>query len=128
METQSNLVAHCGDSCADSLKAVKDSLYVLSGKWKLPLILTLSTGPQRFKDIQRSLGEITPKILSKELRELEMNAFVERKVFSTKPVTILYKITPYSRSLDNVLMALKDWGIQHRQRIMHQIPDAANDK
>jgi DNA-binding HxlR family transcriptional regulator len=74
-----------------------------------------------------SLGEITPKALSKELRELEMNAFVERKIFSTKPVTIRYAITPYSRSLDIVLTALRDWGLQHRQRIMHQIPDAAND-
>lgn len=98
--------------------AVKDALYVLSGKWKLPLILTLSVGPQRFNEIQRTLGDITPKILSKELRELEMNEFVTRRVYPTTPVTVTYELTPYSRSLDKVIEELRAWGMQHRQRIM----------
>jgi DNA-binding HxlR family transcriptional regulator len=99
--------------------AVKDALYVLNGKWKLPLILTLSSGPQRFKEIQRNLGDITPKILSKELKELELNEFVDRKVLPTTPVTVLYELTPYSQSLDRVLDELRDWGMQHRNRLMH---------
>ncbi len=123
METQTPEVTHSRQTCQASVLAVKDALYVLNGKWKLPLILSLSEGPQRFKDIQRTLGEITPKILSKELRELEMNQFVERKVLSTRPVTVLYALTPYSRSLDRVLEELRNWGLQHRQRIMH--PDAS---
>jgi DNA-binding HxlR family transcriptional regulator len=72
----------------------------------------------RFKDIQRALGEITPKILSKELKELELNEFVHRNVYATTPVTVTYQLTPYSRSLDKVLRELKDWGIQHRKRLV----------
>nr|WP_254659599.1 helix-turn-helix domain-containing protein [Mucilaginibacter sp. PPCGB 2223] len=97
---------------------MKDALYVLSGKWKFPLIIALSEGPQRFKDIQRALGDITPKILAKELKELEMNEFVERKVVSTRPVVVTYELTTYSRTLDSVLNELKKWGQQHRGRIV----------
>jgi len=109
---------HTPEACAASVMAVKDALYVLNGKWKLPLIVALSSGAMRFNDIQRALDGITPKILSKELRELELNEFVERKVFPTTPVSVLYELTPYSRSLDKVLEELKNWGTQHRQRIM----------
>ena len=124
MENPSERPAHRSEACEASVKAVKDALYVLSGKWKRPLILALSNGPLRFKEIERALGEITPKILSKELKELEVNAFVERKVFATTPVTVLYELTPYSRSLDKVLEELRNWGMQHRQRIMHPAPAA----
>ena len=106
------------EECTGGVAAIRDALYVLNGKWKLPLIFTLSEGPKRFKDIQRSLGDITPKILSKELKELELNEFVIRNVYSTTPVTVTYQITPYSRSLDKVLLELKHWGTNHRQRIV----------
>jgi DNA-binding HxlR family transcriptional regulator len=109
---------HSKKACAASVTGIRDALYVLNGKWKLPLIVTLSEGPMRFKDIQRSLGEITPKVLSKELKELELNEFIVRNVYSTTPVTVTYQLTPYSQSLDNVLHELRDWGIQHRQRIV----------
>ncbi len=120
METHAQST-HSQQACKASVLAVKDALYVLSGKWKLPLILALSTGPQRFKEIQRTLGDITPKILSKELKELEINEFVARKVFSSRPVSVLYELTPYSRSLDKVLEELRNWGSQHRERIMHPL-------
>jgi len=110
-------IANSHEECTASAAAVRDALYVLSGKWKLPLIITLSAGPMRFKDIQRSLGDITPKILSKELQDLELNEFVLRKVLPTKPVTITYELTPYSGSLDKVLDELRKWGLQHRKKI-----------
>ncbi len=109
----------CGENaCAAGVAGIRDALYVLNGKWKLPLIFTLTEGPKRFKDIQRSLGDITPKILSKELKELELNEFVIRTVYATTPVTVIYELTPYSKTLKNVLGELRDWGISHRQRIV----------
>lgn len=112
---------HTKESCSVSLNAVKDALYVLNGKWKLPLILSLQDGPKRFNEIQKSLGEITPKILSKELKDLELNEFVLRKVYSTTPVTVTYELTEYSDSLDKVINELRDWGMQHRERlVMHR--------
>lgn len=109
---------HTPQTCSVAALAIKDALYALSGKWKLPLIMTLTAGPKRFNDIQRALDGITPKILAKELRELELNEFIERKVVATTPVTVTYELTPYSRSLDKVMQELRDWGIQHRERII----------
>jgi len=109
---------HSPEACLASINAMKDALYVLNGKWKLPLIVALSNGPKRFNDIQRALGDITPKVLSKELRELELNEFVERKVFSTFPVTVTYELTPYSDTLGPIIEALSTWGAKHRQRIV----------
>jgi DNA-binding HxlR family transcriptional regulator len=119
METHFGNEAHSPEACNASVMAVKDALYVLNGKWKLPLIVALSNGAKRFNDIQRSLDGITPKILSKELRELEMNEFVTRTVFPTVPVSVMYELTPYSRSLDKVVTELKNWGMQHRERIVN---------
>jgi len=109
---------HTEETCKASIVAVRDTLYVLSGKWKLPIIIALSTGPKRFKELHRSLDEITPKILSKELKELEMNDFVTRTVYATSPVSVEYALTKYSESLNSVIEEMKNWGIQHRKRIM----------
>ncbi len=118
-EIEHEVISSCSkQNCPAGIAGIRDALYVLNGKWKLPLIFALSSGPMRFKDLQRSLGEITPKILSKELKELELNEFVIRNIYSTTPVTVTYQLTPYSQSLDKVLLELKDWGIQHRQRIV----------
>lgn len=123
MNTDTEIVAEIAhtwekSSCIVGVAGVRDALYVLNGKWKLPLIFTLSEGPLRFKEIQRSIGDITPKVLSKELKELELNEFVVRNVYSTTPVTVTYQLTPYSQSLDKVLLELRDWGMKHRQRIV----------
>jgi DNA-binding HxlR family transcriptional regulator len=107
------------ESCKQSIAAVRDTLYVLSGKWKLPIIIALSTGkPRRFKDMQRELQDITPKVLSKELKELELNEFVTRTVYATSPVTVEYELTPYSQSLNKIIEELRGWGLQHRKRLM----------
>jgi DNA-binding HxlR family transcriptional regulator len=110
---------HNAEACTQSIIAVRDTLYVLSGKWKLPIIIALSSGAKRFKDLQRSLEEITPKILSKELKELEMNEFVTRTVYATSPVTVEYALTKYSESLNNIIDEMRVWGLQHRKRIMN---------
>lgn len=109
---------HSGVECTQSLQAVQDALYVLNGKWKLPIIIALSNGPKRFRELQRLVTGITAKVLSKELKELEMNEFALRHVYATMPVTVEYELTEYSRSLDSVIRALRDWGIQHRARIL----------
>ena len=110
---------HSSEACKASISAVRDTLYVLSGKWKLPIIIALSSGPVRFKDLQRSLEDITPKILSKELKELELNEFVTRTVYATSPVTVVYALTKYSQSLNNIIAEMREWGFQHRKRLMN---------
>ena len=109
---------HNPETCKGPINSVKDALYVLSGKWKLLLMVALAQGPMRFKDLQRALIDITPKMLSKELRELELNDMIERKVFNTVPVTITYELTEYSDTVQPVIEALKNWGEQHRERLV----------
>lgn len=103
--------------CADSLKNVIDALYVLNGKWKLPLILSLVQSSKRFNEIQNEVAGISSKILAKELKHLELNDFITRNVYPTTPVTIIYEATDYSRSLQNVMRELSAWGGQHREKV-----------
>ncbi len=116
--TCAEVANHDKTACKASLNAVQDALYVLGGKWKLPIIIALQEGPSRFRDLQRLVDGITPKLLSKELKELEMNQFVVRKVYPTVPVLIEYELTEYSASLGPVVGALREWGMQHRARVM----------
>ena len=106
------------EACNGTINAVKDALYAINGKWKLLVIVALSEGPRRFKEIERAIEGITPKVLSKELRELELNEFVERKVVDAIPVQITYELTPYSDSLKEIIYALKIWGTQHKIYIL----------
>lgn len=108
---------HNPQECNKQLLAVRDALDILSGKWKLPIIIALRFGNYRFKELHREIG-ITPKMLSKELKELEMHQLVKRTVYDSTPVSVMYEATPYAASLEEVISSLRDWGAQHRKRIM----------
>jgi DNA-binding HxlR family transcriptional regulator len=104
--------------CKKNLLPVKDALDILSGKWKLPIIIALTFGNKRFKEMQREIEGITPKMLSKELKELELNQLVKRTVYDTLPVTVEYSLTTYGKSLHKVIEELRTWGLQHRKRLL----------
>lgn len=102
------------ETCRIAEMAIRDTLDVVGGKWKLILISILRDGALRFNELSREAG-ISPRILSKELTELQMNGLVERVVSDTKPVTVIYELTPYCKTLDEVLEAMKKWGVSHRE-------------
>lgn len=106
-----------GAHCDKAGMAIRDTLDVVGGKWKLVLIFILREGKMRFKELVRE-AEITPRILSKELKELEMNGLVTRTVCDTRPVTVEYELTSYSFTLTEVISAMHKWGTQHREKIM----------
>jgi DNA-binding HxlR family transcriptional regulator len=106
------------EQCSKTLLPVQDALDILSGKWKLPIIISLSFGKKRFKQIQREIEGITPKMLSKELKELEINELAERHVYDTSPVTVEYELTPYGKTLQPLISELYAWGNKHRKRII----------
>lgn len=106
------------EACRSHALPVKDTLDVISGKWKLPILGSLMFEKKRFKELERDIPNITPRMLSKELRELEMNQLIGRKVYSTIPPTVEYEITPYGLTLRKVLEAMAEWGTQHRKRII----------
>ena len=105
------------EECAGSLKNVLDALYVLNGKWKLALILSLVQSSKRFNEIQNEITGISSKILAKELKDLELNDFITRNVYPTTPVSIIYEATEYSQTLKNVISELSAWGEQHREKV-----------
>lgn len=105
------------EQCAGSLKYVLDALYVLNGKWKLALILCLVKSSKRFNEIQHEVTGISSKVLAKELKDLELNDFIIRKVYPTTPVSIIYEATEYSKTLKSVIAELSAWGEQHREKI-----------
>ena len=105
--------------CSRNFMAVQDALDIFSGKWKIHVLAVLIYFKEaRFKELQRIIGNISPKMLSKELKELEMNKLLTREVMDTRPVTVIYKITSYGETCNSVIIGLHDWGAQHRKKIM----------
>ncbi len=110
-----------GGQCAALLMAVGDALYSIGGKWKLRVIIGLYQGNKRFNELQRTVPGISSKVLSKELKELELNGFVKRIVFAdANPVMVEYELTDYSRTLKDVVNSLNDWGVMHRQTLRNK--------
>ena len=100
--------------------ALWDALDILNGKWKIAIMCSLNENKKRFKELQRDIGRITGKMLSKELKELEMNQLVSRRVLDTKPVTVEYELTVYGATLEKVIEELVNWGAKHRKRILRK--------
>ncbi|MFD2287858.1 winged helix-turn-helix transcriptional regulator [Pedobacter petrophilus] len=98
--------------------ALTDTLNVINGKWKLPIIASLLRDVVRFKDLLDRTEKITPRMLSKELKELEINGIVERKVFNQTPVLIEYRLTESGKHLTNVIDTMIDWGVMHRKYVV----------
>ena len=117
METMTNDAVLTKKECEGSLRNILDALYVISGKWKLALILSLVQSPKRFNELQQQVTGISAKILAKELKDLELNDFVTRTVYPTTPVSIIYEATGYSKTLKSVIGELSAWGELHREKI-----------
>lgn len=115
-----NAVIHNSKECNARMMPIRDAIDIISGKWKLPIILSLTWDTKRFKEIQRDVGNITAKMLSKELKDLEINELVKRTVYDTVPVTVEYTLTAYGKTLKPVIRELYDWGVSHRKRILRK--------
>lgn len=110
-----SLIKKCPESY---MLAVNDTLNVLTGKWKLPIMASLQFGKKRFKDLEKEVPKITPRMLSKELRDLEMNGMVKRTVHNTFPVSIEYEFTESGKAFKKVIDAMVEWGIKHREKVL----------
>jgi DNA-binding HxlR family transcriptional regulator len=104
-------------ACKPTHRAVNDTLEVIGGKWKLIILAVLLERTYRFKELSREIG-ISPRVLSRELQELEQHQLVTRTICDTRPITVEYAATPYSRTLHHVVAALREWGLTHHQTIV----------
>jgi DNA-binding HxlR family transcriptional regulator len=103
--------------CQKFIMPVRDVLDLINGKWKLPILIALSFDAKRFKDLEMDITGITPRMLSRELRDLETNKLITRTVCDTMPATVEYALTEYGRSLDTVIASLREWGLKHRSKL-----------
>jgi len=94
--------------------AVGDALNAFTGKWKLFIIGALIPGKQRFSELEKNIPKINPRMLSKELRDLEANGIVKRKVNDSLPVSVEYELTPSGYAMREMFDSMIDWGIKHR--------------
>jgi DNA-binding HxlR family transcriptional regulator len=93
---------------------VQYALAILSGKWKLPILHALHKGsPKRFKVLEREVEGITPTMLTTQLRDLEKNGLVSRKIFATVPPTVEYSTTKLGKTLQPLIGEIKKWGLLH---------------
>src|SRR6195952_2768735 len=101
------------------MRAVQDSMDVLNGKWKIAIISSICCyGKRRFSDILNDIEGISNRMLSKELKELELNLLVKRTVLDTHPITVQYELTLHGNTLQTIITNLTDWGIVHRKEIV----------
>ncbi|MEA4916346.1 helix-turn-helix domain-containing protein [Proteiniphilum sp.] len=107
--------------CRNHIRGVKDCIDLIGGKWKALIIGHLFyIGKMRFMDIKRQVEGIAPKVLSKELKDLEMNNIVKRIVNDTMPVSVEYELTDFGRSLHSVIHIMGEWGIKYRKDLFDE--------
>jgi len=104
-------------SIEQKIKYVQDTLFVVSGKWKLPILMAINSGNNRFRDIQRGVPNITTRVLSKELKDLEENKLVVRTVKDAFPVSVIYTVSLYCKSLKPMVDEMIKWGENHRKEL-----------
>jgi len=101
------------------MRAVQDSMDVLNGKWKISIISSLCCyNKRRFSDLLNDIEGISNRMLSKELKDLEINQLVKRTVLDTQPITVQYELTEHGLTLQTIILNLIDWGIAHREKII----------
>ena len=106
--------------CQFKLMVSRDALEIIQGKWRLPIIISLISGKKRFGEIQRDISDISPKMLSQELKALEMNKIIKRTLYDSMPVTVEYSLTPLGMSMRKMLDELINWGSHFRKEIIGQ--------
>lgn len=110
-------------SCKVRITAIKDSMEILSGKWKFHILGTLMEGGKmRFMDLLREVDGVAAKMLSKELPDMEMNHLVSRTVLNTKPITVEYEITEHGQTLKPLIDEIAKWGAAYRNTIYKKLP------
>ena len=89
---------------------IEAALSVIGGMWKVIIIRELMTGTKRYSQLHRGLKSVTHKMLAQQLRELERDRVIHRKVYPVVPPKVEYSLTPLGKDLDTVLRDLQRWG------------------
>jgi DNA-binding HxlR family transcriptional regulator len=109
------------------IRAVLDQI---SGKWTTLLVMVLATRPHRFGELRRAVPDISQRMLTQTLRDLQRDGLISRRVFPTLPPSVEYRLTPLGRSLLRPLIGLVRWSVRHHEavRAARQAGAAGNEQ
>jgi DNA-binding HxlR family transcriptional regulator len=113
---------HIHKNCNElhSLTLVKETMQLLSGKWKMQIVIfLLRNGKTRFMDLQRGMAGISSRVLSRELQDLEQREIVSRIVRDPKLTSVEYELTKQGKKLEGVILSIVSWGAVHLKRLFH---------
>jgi DNA-binding HxlR family transcriptional regulator len=111
----------------DTLPAcpVETTLTLIGNKWEVLILRDLMEGTRRFGELRRSVGHISQKVLTSQLRAMESAGLVRREVFAEVPPRVEYSLTPLGRSLQPVLDSLSAWGTEYKRHLAQGTPMGA---
>ena len=96
---------------------IRTILSKVTGKWQIVLLLTLESGPLRFGELKRAVGDITQRVLTENLRSLQRDGYLSRTVSEGPPVSVSYALTPQGQSLVTKMWPLVDWANENMEPI-----------
>ena len=95
---------------------VETTLTMIGDKWKVLILRDLLSGTKRFGELKKSIGSVSQKVLTAQLRDMEQNGLVHREVFAEVPPRVEYSLTDLGKSLKPILDAMWNWGEEFKAR------------
>ena len=89
---------------------VETTLMLIGDKWKVLILRDLMPGTKRFGELKKSIGSVSQKVLTAQLRDMDQNGLVHREVYAEVPPRVEYSLTELGRSLEPILDAMRNWG------------------
>ncbi|WP_300675123.1 winged helix-turn-helix transcriptional regulator [Soonwooa sp.] len=112
------------DHCLELMKGLKDTQDLLRGKWKVVIIQTLNYGHVlNFGELKYYITNISAKVLTQELKDLEQNLLIKREETTSKPMTVNYSLSELGKSLFEILQLMSHWGVEYRKTVFKKEDD-----
>ncbi len=124
MYVASNCNMTRSDNILNSHPYLRQTLDLVANKWVTAIVYILSHGTKRYGELQREIGDVSQRMLTRTLRNLERDGIVKREVYSTKPLTVEYSLTPLGETLVEPLKLLCQWSVNH----FHEVESARESK
>lgn len=93
---------------------VETTLMLIGDKWKVLILRDLMPGTKRFSELKKSIGSVSQKVLTSQLRDMEEKGLISRKVYAEVPPRVEYSLTELGKSLSPILDAMREWGENYK--------------
>ena len=100
---------------------VETTLTLISDKWKVLILRDLLSGTKRFSELKKSIGQVSQKVLTAQLRQMEDSGLVHREVYAEVPPRVEYSLTELGSSLKPIMDAMMTWGEQYQRQVNGEI-------